>query len=110
MDERSGLATLAWQTWFGLISRWLSTRIVVEAAIDWPLIAGNSEAFADVAVPGAELMDMVKVSTFPIHHDMSAIGAVTAPGMVTVWLKNHTGGTPIDLGPGRIRIIVEKLP
>lgn len=69
---------------------------------DWPSLATAAQQTTTVSVANASLGDFVEVSMSLDMQGLNMWGYVSAAGVVTVVLRNDTGGT-IDLASGTLR-------
>lgn len=73
-----------------------------------PSLLSGASATTTVAVPGAELGDLVVGVSFSLDlQGVKAWGYVSAADTVTVIFENSTGGT-IDLNSGTLRALIQK--
>lgn len=80
------------------------------ASIAWnpPMLAAGSEQLLNVPLSGAAMGDAVVAVSFSIDQQGTNLaGYVSAPGVVTVTHNNDTE-VDLDLGPGTIRVWVNK--
>jgi hypothetical protein len=79
----------------------------VTATWDPGSVAAGSSTSTTVTVPGAAMLDFVRVAFSLDLQGMDIGGYVSAPNTVTVLLSNLTGAA-IDLGSGTLAVLVER--
>lgn len=83
-------------------------KLTGTTAYDPPLMGTSTQVSTNVAVAGAAMGDFVTGVSFSLDTQGAIMrGYVSAPGTVTVVLRNDTGAN-LDLGNGTLRVRVEK--
>jgi hypothetical protein len=121
MVDARDIPTLAWTTWFGVISIWIerlaqqiealqtlaARTIVITTAVDWPSIPAGGAGFITISASGAAMGDFATASLDPTHASLSLTAQVVAADTIRVWARNHDGSA-VDLAAGTTRILLEK--
>lgn len=106
VEGADGLFTLQWLSWLGALTNWVQRQRVYSYAVDVPSIpsaGGWWGQFSVEAAPG----DFAVASLDPADIDLAVAAQVTAPNVVTVWVRNWGAGA-VDLAAGTLRVWVQR--